>query len=310
MIQAGEATILVVSDHGGGFNQRGADYLKPWLEEMGLLHFRSSRGLRTRGRALFGKLAGGVYHLLDRNLSRETKLKLVKLLPGLREKAEESITFQGIDWGRTKAYCDGARDEIWINLRGREPEGIVEPGSEYEELQGLIIEQLERTRDLKTGERAVEGVLRRGDIYQGDQWKRAPDLYVHWRTDFVISGLSTDGRASEKMKEVARKPPLNNGGHRMEGILIIRGQPVERSRKIEEAKIIDLAPTVLYLLGVAIPQGMDGRVLLEAFRGEYITTHPLHYREVEKKGESQPSDYSAEEEKTIEERLRGMGYIP
>ncbi|MCB0232575.1 MAG: alkaline phosphatase family protein, partial [Anaerolineae bacterium] len=128
---APDATVMLMSDHGGGFNQRGAEYLNDWLASIGLLHYLDSGGQRpslpARGKKLAMAPLKWGYNQVDRRLPRDAKLKLVRLLPGVRERMEMALTFGNIDWTRTKAYAYGARDDLWINLQGREPGGIVPP---------------------------------------------------------------------------------------------------------------------------------------------------------------------------------------
>lgn len=319
MDAAKPSTTIVVSDHGGGFNQRGAEYLSPWLTKKGLLSRGAPRDGRSLRRSLMPgfrsmstKQVGFVYRQLDKRLSRETKLKLVNLFPGVRERVESAICFQGIDWTATRAYSDGARDEIWINVRGREPEGTVEPGEEYDQLCAYLIDELMACRDTKTGRKVVEGAFHREELYSGNQVERAPDISIRWRTDFVISGLATEENDDQPHAETEGLPPaLNNGGHRMNGILIMEGENVRKGAQLKSAAIVDVAPTILYLCGADIPANMDGRVLEEALTESYLTSHPVKSSplETEVAEESHRTEYSDEDARVIEERLKGMGYL-
>jgi hypothetical protein len=82
--------------------------------------------------------------------------------------------------------------------------------------------------------------------------------------------------------------------------------------EIKEARIIDLTPTILYLLGVPIPPNLDGEVLTKIFADGYIAKHPIQYgHALGTNGDSAapPRDYSAREEAAIKARLQGLGYI-
>jgi predicted AlkP superfamily phosphohydrolase/phosphomutase len=316
--EANPSITIVMSDHGGGFNQRGAEYLNLWLSRKGLLSLGAHRNDRSVRRSLLSgvrsfsaRQVGFAYRQLDKRLSREAKLRLVGLFPGVREQVESALCFRGIDWSGTRAYSDGARDEIWINLKGREPQGTVDPGQEYEKLRTYLIDELMACRDIRTGRRVVEGAFRREEIYSGNRVERAPDISIRWGTDFVISGLTT-GEDDQSLTDAEALPaPLNNGGHRMNGILIMQGEDVRSGAELSGAEIVDIAPTVLFLSGAEIPAEMDGKVLTEALDASYLNSHEIKTLRpppdvVE---DSSSEDYSVEDAKVIEDRLKGMGYL-
>jgi predicted AlkP superfamily phosphohydrolase/phosphomutase len=316
--EAKPSTTIIVSDHGAGFNQRGAEYLNPWLRSKGFQSYGGSGDGRSLWnsflaclRSISTRQAGFAYRQLDKRLSRETKLRLVSLLPGVREQVESAMCFQGINWSATKAYADGARDEIWINLRGREPDGTVEPGEEYDQLCGHLIDELMACRDARTGQEVVEVAFRRDEIYSGHHVEKAPDISIRWRTDFVISGLAAEDLPEPSdLRTPLQPPPLNNGGHRMNGVLMMEGENITKGAQVEGAEIVDIAPTILHLSGFPIPADMDGRVIAEAISEPFMSANPVSILPPEHTGEELAStDYSEEEAETIEERLKGMGYI-
>ena len=305
---AGNATVFIMSDHGAGFNQRGAEYLNLWLSEIGLLKFKETRDWRR----MFIGTSGALYNYIDKHFSRETKLRLIKLLPGMRERIEAATAYQQIDWPATKAYSDGARDEIWINIKGREPNGIVQPGEDYERLRDFIIENLMSVKDIRSGEPVVRRACRREEIYHGQYVQKAPDIMVQWRQDFVISGLKSHGSKIQPAHKAysARKSPLFSGGHRKNGIAIIRGPHIKRTHNFGTAEIVDLVPTILYLLGLPVPKEMDGRIIQGAINEQYKELHPPVYRRIDTEYQAlSEEDYSPEDAEKIWDKLKGMGYI-
>jgi arylsulfatase A-like enzyme len=92
-------------------------------------------------------------------------------------------------------------------------------------------------------------------------------------------------------------------------MLIMKGKPVRKGGRIEGANIVDLAPTILYVLGLPIPQDMDGRPLREAFQEGYVQAMPLAYSEAASSTGSKETGYTKEGEREIKERLRGLGYL-
>jgi predicted AlkP superfamily phosphohydrolase/phosphomutase len=88
------------------------------------------------------------------------------------------LSFEDIDWEATKAYALGHIGQIYINLRGRQPQGIVEPGPEYEELREKIKAELLDLVVPITGEKAIERVYKREEIYWGENLEQTPDLLL------------------------------------------------------------------------------------------------------------------------------------
>ena len=101
------------------------------------------------------------------------------------------------------------------------------------------------------------------------------------------------------------------GTHRLEGVLVARGGPVKKGAEISGARLMDMAPTLLYLAGQKIPSDMDGKVLLDLFEPAFVQANPVQYEEVsgENQGGGQGAVYSAEEAAAVEERLKALGYI-
>jgi predicted AlkP superfamily phosphohydrolase/phosphomutase len=302
---AGDAHALLLSDHGGGANQRGAEFINDWMAASGFLSIAKKSGLRRR---LLGGL-GALYRLFDRTFSREFKQKLASRLPGLRSRVESATCFKDIDWSATRAYGDGARDEIWINLKGREPAGIVEPGAEYDNVCEEIIAALKASRDAGSGRPAVLQVSRREDLYSGPYLDKAPDLYVKWNTDLVLTGLDTG--AGDKVKTgKGADSPLQSGGHRENGIFLLSGSGVKPGVELSNAEIIDIAPTILYLSGADIPSGLDGKILSEALQADYLASRPPVFRDIEtRSSETGNRDYSRKEAEKVARSLKDMGYI-
>ncbi len=168
--------------------------------------------------------------------------------------------FQDVDWSRTKAYALGL-GSIYINLVGREKSGIVMPGAEYDDVRRRIKEGLEALVDDKTGAKPVTKVWTREEIYTGFDPNLIPDLRVGNALNYRVSWQSTLGAAPKDLLEDNTSPW--SGDHCSNDPDLVRGI-FFCSRKINrnDPAMIDLAPTVLHTLGVAVPPGMDGKSLL------------------------------------------------
>ena len=162
------------------------------------------------------------------------------------------------DWSRTKAFTLPADLEgcIRINLRGREPEGIIEPGGQYEDVCSELTEALEKLINPATGRPAVRHVWRIDRLFPGERRDHLPDLTVIWNDEAEIGEVYSDrlGLVSE-----APNDP-RTGTHYPRGFMAVRG-PRSRTRKIHGGHIADIAPTLLTHLGINPPPAMDGRPL-------------------------------------------------
>ncbi len=255
---------------------------------------------------------------MPRKTSRRLKEKLVKLFPEIRNKVQSRLIFAGIDWRKTKAYSDTLFPNIMINLKGREPLGIVSD-CEYTEIIQNLKSDLKECRDSETGERIVEEVFAKNEIYSGSHTDNAPDLLIRWREDIVINGIKFennnvhDKRLSTSYPLIPGEDPrIVSGDHHLKGILFLKGPYVKQDHVLKGTKIIDIAPTVLYLLNCPIPGDMDGEVPIEAFMESYLEKKLLRIqkRGIGEKVEAKTfSEYSTKDSEEVAKRLRDLGYL-
>jgi len=94
---------------------------------------------------------------------------------------------------------------------------------------------------------------------------------------------------------------------------MMSGGPIRKNYAFEDAKIIDVAPTVLYLMGLPVPEDMDGRVLTEAIEDEFVTSNPVQFESLDDSDEESMEDvrqgFTDEESEMIARRLQALGYI-
>jgi len=312
-----ETSLFVVSDHGGGPVSDRTVYLNRYLAQIGLLHYRKSTDNPFQ-RAARGVIRS-IYTVLISNLSSRQKIWLADLMPALRDKAETSYTsFTEIDWTRTKAFCSevlASPPSIWINLKGQRPQGIVEP-ADYEKMRNEVITKLGELKDPRTGETVIKRVFRREEIFHGSFASEAADLILDWwGTSAFSTSPSFPDQTLEPPVVVTEKRPTKGsewgGTHRLHGILVAKGPHFKMNAEISGARLIDFAPTLLHLLGQPVPRDMDGKVLSDLFKPEYLQTHPIVYDDG-KEDLQMPTpggDYSEEEAAQVEERLKALGYI-
>ena len=296
-------TVIVMSDHGAGPHPATYFHTNAWLKSLGLLEVR-----RDRPSQITGGLRRGLA-VLRGTLPFEERLRTMLPASVVHGARRVSLNISDVDWSRTKAYrfpMYHPAEGIEINLHGRQPQGIVKPGEEYEDLRDFLVDQLRMVMDPERGEPIVEEVYKREDIYSGQYFEIAPDIVF----------LTTSGFRAEReiAEEYVGPVPLHvldkyNGLHKMNGILIARGKKIKTASTLEGAEIADVAPTVLYAMGLPVPEDMDGRILLDLFLPSHVESCPPQYSEAPLQVE--PSDFglSAEEEQAMRDKLRGLGYL-
>ncbi len=301
-----ETLIIVLSDHGMG-RAKNFIVLNNWLLDSGFLRLR--RDPWTRMKAFMfrhGFTLRNVHQIADRlRLAQQAEYVAGYFVDNLLKIA--FLSFLDVDWSRSKAYSFGRHlGSVYINLRGREPEGIVEPGAEYEAVRDEIEQLAYEFRDPRTGRKLIGEVIRREEVYSGPHLDRAPDLILRPREPSdIFFGLADFGHR-DTVSAVYRY----SGMHRDHGLLIMNGPGVRRGAVIDGAMIQDIAPTILHTMGLAVPTDMDGRVLAQAFANEYMESFPVTIGDPSKPGEAKSwSGYTEEGEKEIMERLEGLGYL-
>jgi len=319
-----DVVFALMSDHGAGPASNTIVYLNTWLRDLGLLRFKTESekgvvGLAARvKRLLVSTILWGAYTELRRQLPSGWKDRLKEWFPQIERKVHSLVLFSEIDWPRTMAYSQELRGTIWINLKGREPQGIVEPGDEYERLCKTLSEGLYELRDPETGETIVEHVYRKEEMYSGPYMDRIPDLIIGFKKKqgkFLYhtgrGALSSRRSPVQTLSaEALRRDLRPNGRHTVHGLFLFRGKPIRRGIEVKGPRIMDIAPTILHLMGQPIPSDMDGKVLTEILSPDFCASNPVQFKETAAQAPHEgTASYSEEEEREIEERLKGLGYI-
>jgi predicted AlkP superfamily phosphohydrolase/phosphomutase len=304
----GQTYLFLVSDHGFG-PVRKWFHVNRFLLERGLLSLEGGGGGGAMARlGLTPQRVRAAVARLDVLGLRRRVGRLARVTLGRR--IDQALTAP-IDWSRTQAVSGSpATEGIFVNLQGREPEGIVPPEA-YEAVRARLMGELQDLRDPESGAAVVQAVYRREEIYEGPFLDLLPDVVFDLGDGPY---LASDAPAAERILE-----PVSTslqGRHRAEGIFVAAGPDVQAVGRIEGARIVDVAPTVLYALGLPIPEDVDGRPLLEIFDGEYRAGYPVRYEEPQEGGGSGRGGHGAgngaydeDDEAEMERRLRGLGYV-
>ena len=293
-----EGTVVVVSDH--GFGPHAGTFVRTdrVLADAGLLHAAGGAG-------------GG--ESITRALRRAPALRralrrLVDKFPGgTRDRlAARATGTNRIDWSQSQAYripLYPPAEGIVVNLRGRQELGAVDPGEEYEQVRDRIIEVMQGLRDPNTEEPVVQWARRREELFTGDHLDEAPDVVVLFHPAYKgASGL-------DQPFEAVPEQILDeySGVHAMEGIFAAAGRGIRRGADLGTRSILDVAPTLLALLGRPVPADADGAVMTEALE-DVAAVRTGEATSQNREDAAEPA-LTAEEEATLEQSLRSLGYL-
>ena len=301
-----DTVLLVMSDHGFGPFHKFI-HLNNWLRQRGWLKLKRTPASLLKS-AMFdlGFSPMEVYNWLMRFGLGALKREVVRG-KGQGMLRTFFLSFGDVDWPRTAAYSLGNVGQIFLNLKGREPQGMVAQGDEYEALRDDIIEDLKELQDPSTGEHVVEQIFRREEIYNGSALERAADI-VFMPTRLEYFGFGEYEFGSKMVIEPVKRGI--SGTHRMNGILILYGAPIEAGRLLEGASLFDLAPTILHLMGEPVLADMDGAVLSKALRPPLADSSSIRFVEqVGDQGSLSGKDLSEKDKSIIFERLHNLGYV-
>ncbi|MEM2145441.1 MAG: alkaline phosphatase family protein [Candidatus Jordarchaeaceae archaeon] len=268
LVQFKGTNILLMSDH--GFVSLKATFsLNRWLWEKGYLNL-SIFNLILTNLWLYNKKTSQVIRQLGldkitrRIISRERLMRLQQKMNPPEVSSPRLIT--QVDWSATKAITVG---ECGVFLN---PELS---SKDYEILRTQLINEMKLIKDPKTGQNLFADIKRKEEIYFGECLEFAPDLVVVPNEGYRI----TDSLL-RNMWDYSKT--VWSAYHKLQGVFIAYGPDIKEGCKVENAKIYDLAPTILHMFYIPIPQDMDGRVLTEIFReGSELHQKEIEYQSVE-----------------------------
>jgi predicted AlkP superfamily phosphohydrolase/phosphomutase len=301
-----DSIVWVASDHGFGPAHKYCSF-NLWLLEEGFLKLK--RDAMTRLKQMLFSL--GVTPEMAFKLVRRIPLGSLRPARGVSNQPRASkllgtffLSFADVDWSRTVAFAKGNYGQIYVNLKGREPEGSVEQ-ADYDAVCRKVIERLRALKDPATAEPWAGEVFRREEIYSGPLVADAPDIAFLPRDMRYLPLGNADFTSNKFMVDAFGI----SGCHRMEGVMIASGSEIKAGIDAKRASIYDIAPTILYLLGQEVPEDTDGRVLAEIISEDYLRSEPLRFASRDERERKPRADVSAEENAEIIESLRNLGYM-
>ena len=217
------AALIVLSDHGFASFRKAVNY-DTWLVVNGYMTLKT--GVRVKDRNLEMLFSQGQF-------------------------------WENVDWSKTRAYAMGL-GEVYINVKGREAQGIVQPGAEYDALKNELKQRLVQFTDPETGDKVVRRVIAREEIYKSFDPNMIPDLVAMNNDGYRVSWQTALGGIPKTL--IDPNNAVWSGDHCSVDPEIVKGI-FFTNRKLVTARppyIADVYPTVLGLLGVKAPYALDG----------------------------------------------------
>ena len=294
-----DTLLIVMSDHGAGPVYKYV-FINNYLRELGLIKESRKGTMKVALDHLLGK-----FKITKGRLPSLSEYALAPFRAFFRKmwgvKESQSMQFaKSVDWAQTRVFCAGCYAQLWVN------NDKIRSSSEYQRLIDYLIKKLYDLRDPENGVKIVDEVFRRSQIYWGQYANMAPDLFcVMRKMTYIQPGTTTPFRSKQIVT-----PSRNSGDHRMEGMLIMYGKDVKSGYVLKDCSIMDLTPTILYLMDNKVPSDVDGKVLEDAFNPSYIREHPVRRRDVTQiSTEQEQHALSEADEKEILQRLKELGYM-
>ncbi len=307
----GDRNILVISDHGMQGIQTKKFFVNTWLEKIGYL--------KSKGNVITKTVRKIVAPKISTLLSKENKERLRRFLnrgsseelsqgddadnkKGAFEKLEYGY-IHSIDWDNTKAYL--------VNDWGIKVK--IDPGDEeYDSVRNDIIKKMNDLVD-EVGNKIVKDVWKKEEFMNGPYLDQVPDIIFILEEDYGMGIVP-----SRNIVGTINKDQVARGGGRffrgdhegaIEGILMAYGPDIKPGALNNDAKLMDIMPTILHILDVDVPDDVDGVVLGDIFKED----SPIFKREIKKRDYGKPDtdqeSLSPEENEKIIESLKQMGYM-
>ena len=292
-----ETTVLLMSDHGMGPIYNKITHWNNWLYREGYLKLAKSSSKSADG------------WLLRLGLPRDKIGRFLRRLPGVAtssafRKAKSARTAE-IDFETSGAYYVRIFDPVGgirVNGQGQEKRALVE----------RLLAQVRQVVDPATDRPIVRWAYRREECYWGPHAGQMPDIILVFEPEYGSSN-----RLSNYSAIATERPNIDDpGGHHIEGIFVAAGpQVIHHDQPLQDLDIVDVAPTVLHLLGLPVPEDMDGRVATEILDPEHLAERPValdHPRgrwPNEAEAVYAVDDAAVDEDEVVRDRLRALGYF-
>ena len=255
-------SLIITSGDGMGPNCAGAQFMPELLHRMGLF-YSGHVGNPQQPRGAGAAPRKGVMSKLREAVPLGLRQSVSRCMPrSLRSQLSLKWLNAGVDWQRSKVFCIPNSNEGYfrVNLRGREPLGNVAPGGECEELLGSLYEALQRLVNPANGLRATERVCLTDAVFPGARRKDLPDAVATWNAQARLGEeIATPDLGVIRRPACHDVSPFYTGNHRPNAFALLAGPALRAGTSLPDGHILDIAPTILAMLGVDGPAHFEGR---------------------------------------------------
>ncbi|HKL13013.1 MAG TPA: alkaline phosphatase family protein [Halanaerobiales bacterium] len=304
-----EDTLLIMSDHGFG-DLKYNFHIDTWLLKEGYITLK--KNFITQFKKLFFKLGFTKEALLPIGEYIYPPLRKLGIVETAVDLASNPmldwlfISSNNVNWKKSLAYSHSEIGHIFLNIKGRDPEGVLEP-AEAEQVREELIEKLRNFENPFTGKKITTEIYKGEEIYHGNMAENAPDIV------FIPDDMSVLGKGAYQFLSNKKVSESQNqtGHHRMDGIFFAEGPDIQKGSKVSGAHIMDIAPTVLYLLDLPILNSMDGKILRDVIKENFSENIDEMYVDkadigLEKNLRDNLFKNDIQDKK---DRLKGLGYV-
>lgn len=298
-----DTTVLMMSDHGAARKPIYFFHINAWLKEGGYLKVNESHSPVQYLFSLMAWLKGKTPPLLRQLVMRILKSYFQNRMSQFQTRAAN------LKWEETKAYAVNLYsciDGIAVNMKGRQEQGIVEPGEETEKICRRIETDLADIRDPFTGAKIIRRIYRRHEVFQGSFADKMPELIVEYNLDYR-SGKQTGLPLVTKVPKTDFD--FQSGDHDPDGIFIAAGPNINSGEELPPAPIQDMAPTILHLMGLPVPENMDGSVMTDIFNKAFAEQNTVSKVSDKDFVSGEVMTLSQEDEEEMKKQLEGLGYM-
>lgn len=263
---SGPSHIIIMSDH--GFDRlKGIFQFNKWLQKQDFLKMKRYNIDITLFFDIFRlnqKKALKIYNnRLAKNLIKLVPSNILQKIWFSLKKSGKSASFPNfinkIDWNKTKTIMIGEGIVLISNI-------IKKDKDEYDKFRDMLINKIKLIKDPKNGHKIVKEVFKGEDIYLNAKNEKIPDILIIPENGYALHlDLSDKSYISDEELWIYDNKDGFCADHTLYGIFIANGPSIKSNHRTSNAKIYDLAPTILHIFGLPIPNDMDGRVLTEIF---------------------------------------------
>lgn len=283
-----DVLVVLMSDHGFQAAKRSFN-LQRWLSENSYLYKNTNKNIKEK---------------LIEALVRIDKHKLRRWIPFLRKMKERKkglfsdYVKSQIDFLRSKALCLPVIGWGNIFILGDGNEGIV---------KNKLIDELEKIYDPATNKPLIKRVYKKEEIYSGHSSAFMPDLILEPTNGYVFNS-SSNSFSELLFRDIDKDTDKFLGTHDLDGIFVFNGKDISVQKGLR-LHLQDIIPTVLYYMGLSIPENMDGKAYTKMFKEEFPKNMPALFKKDIRPVPTSVDNLMAEEEKDIADRLRSLGYM-